>query len=325
MAAVEYPAGANESGFQDAQSIAKEQQGILNDSSFELTYSFEVLSGPDEGQSASLVTRYAGEKSLTEISSQRNTSIWTTSEGAALKASADGETQYAYFDRNASFFGSAYRHYGLSLSPTLVGQYLNGFTFEATDTYEENGQRFVEYESTGVNESYAEQSRTPDYATGNVTLVMRTDGLVTSIDGTMTVNTSSGQSKRTASYEVSGVGSTSVEPPAWIEEEIPQVSTELVADGKAIAVTHEGGPTIEEGGLTVRAGGAGQAELTGFAEGDTVYVTATGDRELNLTVTSEQPSPGGDAVDFTESNRAVLSIQSEKASLTLLVFRETES
>jgi hypothetical protein len=323
---VDYPDGAGADGFTDPSGLQVRQQALLNETSFTLSYDVERVAGPKSGTNASLHTVYTPEGSVTNLNSESsNAVIWSDEGGTALKSGSEGQTSYAYYDRNSSYVEDVYRNYGLSIGPQLVRQYIEAFEYEATGTYRSDGHTYVEYESTAVNESYGEGGQKTNFVGGNVSLVLRGDGLVTEFDAETTVETDEGKSERESTYRVTDVGSTTADEPGWLDQEIPTVEAEPVGDGSVLKVTHAGGPAIEGGQLLVSVSSFGQVQLEEFSDGDTVYVTAVEDgRQLNLTLHDQRPEPGADAVDFSAADEVLLQIGSQSVTVTMVVGSEDD-
>lgn len=332
LSGVAYPDGTGPRGFSNASKLAVTQSEILNTTAHSIDYSVAFHSGEQAGVRSWMTASDNGEQMLLDIKStgetSTNTSIWVDGGTVATKSELETGNQYGYFEGGSSLFASIYGNFNVVIASQLTRQFAAGLEWRATASTTEGGHEFIRYESTGVNESFVEQSSTSNFTAADVTLVVRDDGLVTEISGTATVETDSGSEKRSIDYTVSDVGSATVSEPAWLTEDIPQLDASVVGDGKVIELTHSRGPTLSAAALSVRMDfSGGKADLASLSAGETVYLTATEGASssiLNVTVHESMPSPGADAVVFTNASRVVVSVQGETVSISLSAYQAEE-
>jgi hypothetical protein len=316
FASVEYPDGASADGFTAPGGVARNQRRLLNDTSYTLQYEEVAVSGPQEGDSAVVRTTYSPDRSVTTIDTSQggtdsNVSIFSGPEETVLQSSNETTTGYTYYERNASITATFYRFYGLQIPGQFTGQYLRAFNYDVVGTEQRGGHTYIEYESTGVNESFVGQGGTPGYTAGDLRIVLRDDGLVTAVEGSVTADGEAGETTRELSYQVTDVGSTTVERPTWLVETVPSVTAEPVAGGQVMAITNEGPTDLDGGTIEIRMRLTGQTTFDDLASGETIYVTARQDGGgLNMTVHDERPTPRSGDLDFTSAERMIVSVLS---------------
>lgn len=177
-----------------------------------------------------------------------------------------------------------------------------------TDTGEErlvlhaDALRPLSERETGVADIYRrdKQARSVDARTE-----VTPDGLVRTLNVTLGIDSASGGPYTlTVSYAAVDLEPGSLSQPEWLSE-APQLSASVEAEDELLVVEHTGGSTIEVGtNLTVSGGLASLGTVAAdrpIAEGDTLYVYATGeglDRTLHLAV-NERPTPPENATAFS--------------------------
>ncbi|MFC7194960.1 hypothetical protein ACFQL4_10335 [Halosimplex aquaticum] len=131
------------------------------------------------------------------------------------------------------------------------------------------------------------------------------DGLVRALNVTLGLKSTSGESyTQTVSYTAVDLEPGSLAQPKWFSK-APHLSASTEAENELLVVEHTGGPTIEAGtNLTVGGGFSSLGNVSAdqpIAEGDTLYVYATGeglDRTPHLSV-NERPTLPENATAFS--------------------------
>lgn len=131
------------------------------------------------------------------------------------------------------------------------------------------------------------------------------DGLVRTLTVSLDLERADGETyTQTLSYTVEDIEAGSLERPTWLSK-APQLQASTDADDRLLVVEHTGGPTVEAGtNLTVGGGFRSIGNVSAdrdIAEGDTLYVYATGedfDRTPVLSV-NERPTLPKNATAFS--------------------------
>jgi hypothetical protein len=315
-----YPTGAGPDGFENLSAVVEQQGELLNGTAHTVVFDGE-RQGDQEGP-VQLNVDSDGEQKAISLRAEFQSSefdIWVDSDAVSVRTINDDQEQFLYFGPEAGQFADVYRNYDSLVVSSLVRQYVGAFQYEAVDSYEEGGTTYFVYETTGLNESF--ESNGNQYQDGDLTLTLREDGLVTEIEGSVSAQSGDQQYEESFTYTVE-TGSASPSKPAWVDEEIPQVSAELV-DDKTVALTHEGGPELSGAQAAIQFGFEGASGSVDLSPGETVYLTASeGESGYELTVSQERPEPGSEALDLTEQGQLSVSIQGETVSVTLSVYQE---
>lgn len=198
-------------------------------------------------------------------------------------------------------------------SQSLV-QYVALGNYSVNRTFEVDGETRIEYVATGPADTQAAQSIT----SFDGRFVVSTDGRIHSLTVNATQEAQYGEAVSHFEYTVSQVGDVDVSTPSWVAEVTAAATVvDLSYDynGSVIEVAHDGGDTITEGSQIVVQPAQGQglafAELPrDFEPGDTIYLTASGGRELDVSFNqTAKPDTGiGGPIRFSmiEKNQATI-------------------
>ncbi|WP_323676700.1 hypothetical protein [Halorubellus sp. PRR65] len=195
----------------------------------------------------------------------------------------------------------------------------------ASDFGTRNGQKVVEYESTGVNESRFRQYRgalgVPNATVEDLsfTVFVAADGVVHDADATLTVETGAGDTEEfVLDHAVESYGEASVATPSWRDEAV-RVNGSLVANGTAVELENVGSATLFDHSVGVAGNVTRSTSVNeSLAPGETryVYVTTTGN-ETTVHVTDDRSTVPAAAQSIPKRTSASVFLGSPNVSISI--------
>jgi len=190
------------------------------------------------------------------------------------------ETRSVYSDYRVSGGVS-----NLNYSQQLV-QYVRLGDYAVNRTYEVDGETRIEYVATEPADVQGASAIT----SFDGRIVVSPDGRIYELGVAATQEAQYGNATTEFQFTLAAVGSGDVETPAWVSTARQQATTvdfDYEFNGSVMEVTHEGGDAVAAGTQVVVTPQAGQGVAfavleESFEPGETIYVSSTGGRELNV-------------------------------------------
>lgn len=203
----------------------------------------------------------------------------------------------------------------------------------ATDFGTRNGQKVVEYQSVGVNETrfrgYRGALGVPNATVEeySFTVFVAPNGVVHDADATLTVETGDGDTREfVLDYAVDAYGGASVTAPSW-RDAVPRVNGTLVANGTAVELENVGSATLYDHTVGVAGNVTASTSVNeSLAPGDTryLYVTTSGNA-TTLHVTADRSSIPADAAVLPQRTSASVFIGSPNVSISIGMFADANA
>ena len=173
----------------------------------------------------------------------------------------------------------------LNYSQQLV-QYVRLGDFTVNRTYEVDGETRIDY----VASAAAAVQGASAITSFDGRIVVNPDGRIYELGIAATQQAQYGNASTEFQFTLAEVGTGDVETPAWVSTAREQATTVDFAyefNGSVIEITHEGGDAVAAGTQVVVTPQAGQGVAFAVLEeplepGETIYVSSTGGRELNV-------------------------------------------
>lgn len=190
------------------------------------------------------------------------------------------ETRSVYSDYRLSGSVSS-----LNYTQQLV-QYVRLGDYTVNRTYEVDGETRIEYVASGPSDA-----RGTDAITSfDGRIVVNPDGRIYELGVAATQEAQYGNATTEYQFTLAEVGTGAVETPAWVStarEQATTVDFTYEFNGSVMKITHEGGDAVAAGTQVVVTPQAGQGVAfavleESFEPGETMYVSSTGGRELNV-------------------------------------------
>ena len=190
------------------------------------------------------------------------------------------ETRSVYSDYRVSGGGS-----NLNISQQLV-QYVRLGDYTVNRTYEVDGETRIEY----VAAEPADVQGADAITSFDGRIVVNPDGRIYELGVAATQEAQYGNATTEFQFALAEVGSGDVETPAWVSTARQQATTVDFGyefNGSVMEITHEGGDAVAAGTQVVVTPQAGRGVAFAvleeeFEPGETMYVSSTGGRELNV-------------------------------------------
>ncbi|MFC6951529.1 DUF7537 family lipoprotein [Halorubellus litoreus] len=179
----------------------------------------------------------------------------------------------------------------LNYTEQLV-QYVRLGNFTVNRTYQVDGETRIEYVASGPSSVQGAQAIT----SFDGRFVVNPDGRLYELSVAAVQEAQYGNATTEFEFELAKVGGVDASTPAWVSTARQQATTvdfDYEYNGSVLKITHEGGDTVAAGTQVVITPqvGRGVAYTTlpaNFSAGETIYVTAAGGRQLNV---SFEPVP----------------------------------
>jgi hypothetical protein len=190
------------------------------------------------------------------------------------------ETRSVYSDYRLSGSVSS-----LNYTQQLV-QYVRLGDYTVNRTYEVDGETRIEYVASGPSDA-----RGTDAITSfDGRIVVNPDGRIYELGIAATQEAQYGNATTEYQFTLVEVGTGAVETPSWVStarEQATTVDFTYEFNGSVMKITHEGGDAVAAGTQVVVTPQAGQGVAfavleESFEPGETMYVSSTGGRELNV-------------------------------------------
>ena len=179
----------------------------------------------------------------------------------------------------------------LNYTQQLV-QYVHLGNFTVNRTYQVDGETRIEYVATGPSSVRGAQAIT----SFDGRFVVNPDGRLYELSIVAIQQAQYGNATTEFEFELAKVGGVDASTPAWVStarQEATTVDFDYEYNGSVLKITHEGGDTVAAGTQLVMTPQEGRGVLftslpSDFSAGETIYVTAAGGRDLNV---SDAPVP----------------------------------
>ncbi|WP_158055335.1 DUF7537 family lipoprotein [Halorussus halophilus] len=312
------PAGVTANGLENASALVTAHNRSLADRS----YRFAFESNSSEYSSRIRAARGLDATLLVANSANTTTRSWTQGSRTSMVQTADGERGYRLVqgEYESALGFDTYA----DLTRAVLVTYLRVGEYETTDVVTRDGTKLVELTATGINRSAVDQLAGEE---SNVSVdafearvLVDSDGVVHEFEATVTETVDAESRTNEVGYDLSDLGSASVERPDWASS-IPQLNATITEDG-AVAIEHTGGPAVEDGTRLSMATDSvvDGAQLSKLSAGETAYLyvaeTADGQRDVRASV-GDRPSSDQVALNLSESDRLVISGTSRNVSILL--------
>lgn len=173
----------------------------------------------------------------------------------------------------------------LNYTQQLV-QYVRLGDYTVNRTYEVDGETRIEYVASGPSDAQGTDAIT----SFDGRIVVNPDGRIYELGVAATQEAQYGNATTEYQFTLAEVGTGAVETPAWVStarEQATTVDFTYEFNGSVMKITHEGGDAVAAGTQVVVTPQAGQGVAfavleESFEPGETMYVSSTGGRELNV-------------------------------------------
>ncbi|MCT9095753.1 hypothetical protein [Haloarchaeobius sp. HME9146] len=297
----DYAPGVADDGITDPTELLAAHEEILAGIGYELTFALEYESGDDTmRQSKQVDVGTDGKFSVDEQSTYGDQTVTRAlfSDGTVAYERDDftGETTYSGYDAAIA--------YGELTGSEILETFLSAVSYEASET-QRDGQTVTLLQADSVS---ADPFGFGEETTVTSTIVVDAEGLVQSLDATVT-NTAGEEAKSvTVTYAVTPAAPTVTEP-NWVSEnrdEMTIADLEYAIKGDAVKITHAGGDTLPEGTEVTLVVQQSEGEVivtyatlnADLGPGETASVHNVGSEEpATAYVGSHQDPDGGTVID----------------------------
>lgn len=277
----ELPPGVNQSGrIDDVGELMDANRAGLRESPFRLSF---------RGSQESTAANFSFSIQVVQGQSQRYISVtqndeiarkWERKRASALRDF--GTSKYDYEDSAIELEGSASLAFEQYYHPQFIADYFAMGAFRYQNTTVDDGRSVVTLTADRVDPAFNGTMPQSLSVTARVTPA----GIVTYFDvDAVFENETVAFTHRVTAPEAP------VDPPTWLDTDVTQLNATVSAEGDYLAISHDGGPAIENGNLSVfrntekyerlnmTAGSV--AATTPFTAGDTLYLAVSETNESN--------------------------------------------
>lgn len=330
------PPGANQRALVNPQRVVRSHAQALSNVSHRVRTSYTNLgqgrSGTVVYELASGSSGFSSARTVEGGSSTENESVYFDGDAVRVRSTSVNETSYQYAvgpTRTRLQYGQPQRPLG-----QVFGFYAGvSGRMVATDFATMNGEKVTRFESTSVNETRFRQVRSalgvPNASLSDLHVVAYVDasGVIHDFEATMTVETGEGETRTFQStHEISALGETTVETPAWIDS-VPTLNASVLEDGRLIEVENVGNASLGNHTIGVAGNVSADAQVNRtFEPGDSAYLYVTTDgNESTLHVSESRPDLPSEAPTITQRTQVNVYVGTPTVSISLGLFERPEN